>query len=172
MSADTPSFLATIREDLKANKRNPKGVLIVLLYRVAHSFVAAPWFLKPIAMIVVGLYKFLTEYIIGTEIHWRSTIGPGLAVWHGYGLVVHSHARLGSRVTLRHGVTIGAKSRTIIEAPVIGNDVDVGSSALIIGGVTVGDGAVIGAGAVVTKDVPAFGLVAGNPATLLRIIGD
>lgn len=163
------SFFQMLQSDVRANDRNPKGLMIVVLYRLANCCTRAPYVFKPIALLYVAFYKFVTEYVIGSEIHWRATIGPGLAVYHGYGLVVHSDARIGQNVILRHGITIGAKSSHIVRAPTIGNDVDIGSSAIIIGDVTIGDGAVIGAGAVVTKDVPPGGIAVGNPAKVIKI---
>jgi serine O-acetyltransferase len=99
--------------------------------------------------------------------------GHGLLLVHGWGIVVNQQAKIGSNVTLFNGVVIGQKD-TITAAgrhskyPVIGNDVWVGPHAIIIGGVVVGDGAVIGPGSVVTKDVPARCIVVGNPARVLR----
>lgn len=168
--ANNLGLIPVIKADLHANRRNPKGAVIVVLFRLAHCCLNAPMVLKPFAIAFVAFYKLLTEYILGTEIHWRVKAGPGLAVYHGYGLVVHSDAKLGSNVCLRHGVTIGAKSSTRIEAPELGNDVDVGSSAIIIGAVKIGSGAIIGAGAVVTKDVPPGGIAIGNPARIINLV--
>jgi putative colanic acid biosynthesis acetyltransferase WcaB len=161
-------FVKTLRADMRANRRNPKGKIIVVLYRFANACTRTRPLFKPVAFIYVAIYKLLTEYILGSEIHWRTTAGPGLAVFHGYGLVVHSDAKLGSNVTLRQGVTIGAKSGKIVKVPVLGDNVDVGSAAIILGGINVGDGAVIGAGAVVTKDVPPYSVVVGNPARIIK----
>ncbi len=122
----------------------------------------------PVGLVIVGLYKLLTEYILGSEIHWRARIGPGLCIYHGYGLVVHSNAVIGSFCTLRHGVTVGSKMVDgVLTAPTVGNHVDVGTGALIIGGYTIGDGARIGAGAVVVSSVPAGAIVVGNPGRIL-----
>jgi serine O-acetyltransferase len=78
---------------------------------------------------------------------------------HPYGIVIHSSTRIGSSVTIMQQVTIGgvhdyAQSRRAQRGAIIGNDVFIGAGAKIIGDVTLGDGVVVGANAVVTKDVP------------------
>jgi serine O-acetyltransferase len=98
--------------------------------------------------------------------------GPGLLMVHGWGIVVNKNTVIGSNVTLFNGVVIGRKDRISAtgretDYPTIGNDVWIGPHAVIIG-VKVGDGAIIGAGSVVTKDVPPKSVVAGNPARILR----
>lgn len=155
--------------DFHANRRNPKGLLVAVLYRIAHSCVDFPKSLIMFEFVIVLFYKIITEYIIGTEIHWRCVIGPGLRVFHGYGLVVHSSARIGERCVLRHGVTIGEKETAgAAGAPVIGDDVDIGASAIILGPISVGSGSVVGAGSVVVRDVPPGSVVVGNPARVIR----
>jgi putative colanic acid biosynthesis acetyltransferase WcaB len=88
---------------------------------------------------------------------------------HGYSLVIHSNTVIGERVILRHGVTIGvAHTGDHDDVPTIGDDVEFGANAVVIGRIQVGDRAKVGAGAVVTRSVPPGGLAVGNPA---RIIG-
>lgn len=115
--------------------------------RVAHRIVDMAW----------------TRMIVGAELPSALQCGPGLRLRHwGRGIIIHPEARLGSNVTLYHRVTIGAgeDGRT----PCLGDNVYVGTGASIIGGVTIGDGARIAAGAVVVRDVPAGGLAVGVPA--------
>jgi putative colanic acid biosynthesis acetyltransferase WcaB len=116
---------------------------------------------------LVVAYRFLTEFALGIELRPKTTIGAGLTIYHGTGLVVNDHARLGKNVTLRNGVTIGHKVPSG-GSPVIGDGVEIGASALIIGDITIGDGAIIGAGSVVVKSVAPFTSVAGNPARKIR----
>ena len=98
--------------------------------------------------------------------------GPGLLIVHGWGLVVNRDAEIGSNVTLFNGVVLGRKDRITasgreIAYPVVESDAWIGPHA-IIAGVKVGEGAIVGAGSVVTKDVPPHCVVAGNPARILR----
>jgi putative colanic acid biosynthesis acetyltransferase WcaB len=155
-----------LRADLSANHGNPKGAFVVTAFRLAHwsrvhlgRLPSAP---------VVALYRLVVDWCIGVELPPRLDAGPGLVIWHGSGLVVHADARLGDGVLLRHNSTIGTR----IDggpAPVLGDGVEVGTGAVILGGVHVGDRAVVGANAVVLHDVPAGAVVAGNPA---RVIGE
>jgi serine O-acetyltransferase len=99
--------------------------------------------------------------------------GPGLLLVHGWGIVVNKDAHIGSNVTLFNGVVIGRKDTISstgreTEYPVIGDDVWIGPHAVIIGGIRIGDGAIVGAGSIVTKEVPAHCIVVGNPARILR----
>jgi putative colanic acid biosynthesis acetyltransferase WcaB len=161
------ALASLLKSDFRANRRNPKGLTIMLGYRLAHAVLTMPRPLRPVGMMYIGFYKFLFEYIIGTEIHWRATLGPGVVVYHGYGLVVNSNSLIGARVILRHNVTIGASVTGGSASPIVGNDVDIGAGAILVGSIHVGDGARIGAGAVVTKDVPPGMTAVGNPARIL-----
>lgn len=108
------------------------------------------------------------------DFFWPTKVGPGLALSHGWGLVVHSGASIGRNVTLFHGVTLGRRDRIardgsrIIGYPVIEDEVWIGPHAVIVGGVTIGRGSRIGAGAVVTEDVPPFSVVTGNPSVIVK----
>jgi serine O-acetyltransferase len=108
------------------------------------------------------------------DLSWKTDIGPGLAVTHGWGLVVSPGARIGGNVTLFHGVTLGrrdriaADGRRTTEYPVLEDQVWVGPHAIIVGGVTIGRGSRVAGGAFVTEDVPPHSVVGGNPATILR----
>jgi serine acetyltransferase len=94
-------------------------------------------------------------------------VGPRLRIFHGFCLVIHPNTRIGSDVTLRHGVTLGNKGN-LTGAPVLEDGVEIGAHAQIIGQITIGHKAVVGAGAVVTKNVPTGAIVAGNPARIIK----
>ena len=103
----------------------------------------------------------LNKWINGCVIGVRARFGPGLVLVHPIGVVINSSVRGGARVSIESGVVIGDNRG---RSPTLGNDIFVGSGAKVIGGVQVGDGARIGANAVVTKDVPAGVTVVGIPA--------
>lgn len=161
-----------IISDFGANKRNPKGALIALLYRVANACLRIPLPLRYISYPYLIFYRLVVEWLLGVEIPWKVKIGKGLVVYHGVALVINDRAIIGDRCVLRHSTTIGVGRTDTIEftgdAPIIGNDVDIGANVVILGGVRVGDNARIGAGSVVVHDVPHGAVVVGNPARPLR----
>jgi len=108
------------------------------------------------------------------DLPWQTSIAPGLAIMHGWGLVVNGGARIGRNVTLFHGATLGRRDRISRDGtresgyPIIEDEVWIGPHAVIVGGITVGRGSRIAAGAFVTEDVPAGSVVVGNPAAIAR----
>lgn len=108
------------------------------------------------------------------DLPWRTEIAGGLAITHGWGLVVNPGARIGRNVTLYHGVTLGRRDRIdrngerSTDYPVIEDDVWIGPHAIIVGGVKIGRGSRIAGGAFVTGDVPPYSVVSGNPGAIVR----
>lgn len=106
-----------------------------------------------------------TRLLMGSEIPSSVEAGVGLHFNHGgRGIILHPEVRLGTNVTIYHNVTLGRSDSGPELAPLIEDDVYIGTGAVVIGGVKVGSRARIGAGAVVTKDVPADATVVGVPA--------
>ena|SRR5690606_15981617 len=106
------------------------------------------------------------------ELSWKTSIGPGLSIWHGGGLVIHPDTVIGSNFTVRQCTTIGIKQEAdgsySSRAPVIGDNVDIGCNSVIIGDITIGDHVKIGAGTVVVKNIPGNATVVGNPARVIN----
>ena len=98
---------------------------------------------------------------------YSAKIGRRVIFEHQHGIVVHGETVIGDDCIIRQGVTLGIRNMDrLTEAPVLGRGVNVGAGAKIIGAVKIGDGAAIGANAVVLKDVPAGALAIGVPAQL------
>lgn len=134
----------------------------ILLHRVAHNLHLAnvPFFPRLISQIA----RFLT----GIEIHPGATIGKGLFIDHGMGVVIGETAEIGDNVTLYQGVTLGGTGKEQGKRhPTLGNNVLVGVGAKVLGAIKIGDGAKIGGGAVVLKDVPAYATAVGVPARIV-----
>ncbi|WP_158539892.1 serine acetyltransferase [Williamsia limnetica] len=126
-----------------------------------------PTRIRPISYPLVFAYRVLTEFFLGIELRPKTRIGPGLSIYHGYGLVVNDHCVLGKNVVLRNGVTIGHRIAGG-GVPTIGDSVEVGAGAIVLGEISIGDGARIGAGSVVLASVNANCAVAGNPARAIN----
>ncbi|QJD29587.1 serine acetyltransferase [Methylococcus geothermalis] len=116
----------------------------------------------------------LATHLAAMDFSWKTRVGGGLALTHGWGLVVNQGAVIGRNVTLFHGVTLGRRDRIapdgtrLTEYPVIEDEVWIGPHAIIVGGVTVGRGSRIAGGAFVTESVPPYSVVAGNPASIVK----
>ena len=142
------------------------GAKAVFFHKVANFFAIAKFHL--VARIISQFSRFLT----GIEIHPRANIGKNLFIDHGMGVVIGETSEIGDNVTIYHMVTLGGISpsvnsneqRNIKRHPTIKDNVVVGSGAQILGPVTVGKNAKIGANAVVTKDVPENAVMVGIPA--------
>lgn len=164
-----------IRYDIKAIKeRDPaarsslevfllySGFHAVLYYRVANFFYRHH--LKFIARWVSQTGRFFT----GVEIHPGATIGKGLMIDHGMGVVIGETAIVGDNCTIYQGVTLGGTGKdTGKRHPTIGNNVMIGSGAKVLGPFTVGDNAKIAAGAVVLDTVPEGATAVGVPARMI-----
>lgn len=145
---------------------NTKSRFIMFFYHLSAFFTTSR-FLKIIGIPVRGFYKFFFHWFMGVEIPDTTRIGKGFEIFHGQGLVIHPDVVIGNNVTVRHNTTIG-NAREGGKCPVIGNNVQIGANVVVIGSITIGDFAVIGAGSVVVKDVKPYMLVAGNPAKEIK----
>ena len=115
------------------------------------------------------LVKQLNQAITGADVSWQATIGPGLVLFHPNGVVIGSDCAIGQNASIQQGVTIGGYGGVERQgsSPYIGDNVSFGSGSKIIGKIRVGDGAKIGANAVVIRDVPANATAVGVPARVL-----
>ncbi|MGB7802499.1 colanic acid biosynthesis acetyltransferase WcaB [Buttiauxella sp.] len=153
-------------EDLRANSWSLRPCCMVMAYRIAHF--CSVWRKKSVinnlwAAPIILLYRFITECLFGYEIQAGATIGRRFTIHHGYAVVINKFVVAGDDFTIRHGVTIGNRSKSN-DCPVIGNGVDLGANVVIIGDITLGNNVVVGAGSVVLDNVPDNALVVGEKA--------
>jgi serine O-acetyltransferase len=137
-----------------------EGACAMLLYRLMQC--SRRWRLGFLAMLFGRLNSLVCRCTIG-----RGTdFGPGFVLLHPDGVVINGAVRGGKNVILEHQVTLGeAKGQN----PKLGSDIYIGAGAKVLGGITIGDGARIGANAVVVRDVPPHATVVGVPARVVRI---
>ena len=126
------------------------GIHALLAYRVAHALT------RPACRSCRALISMFTRALTGIEIHPAACIGRGLFIDHGAGVVIGETADIGNDVTLYQGVTLGGTGfATGKRHPTVQDNVTIGSGAKLLGPITIGHGAKIGANSVVITDVPA-----------------
>jgi serine O-acetyltransferase len=142
------------------------GVQALLAHRVAHALWEAD------VPVVPRTIAYTSRAITGVEIHPAAKIGQDFFIDHGSGVVIGETAEIGDRVTLYQGVTLGGTGFARGKRhPTLDDDVTVGSGAKLLGPVTVGRNAKVGANTVVIEDVPAQTTVVGNPGHPVRVEG-
>lgn len=166
---------ACIAADWRANRGNVKAHCVLLPFRIAGYFAvrrrSAPlvWL---IGLPMMAFYRVGVEWLLGVELPAKTSVGAGLRLYHGQGLVVHDGSIIGRNVVLRQNTSIGVRGEGETAAPVLGDGVDVGANVAIIGPVLVGAGVTIGAGSVVVDNVPAGAVAVGNPARVVSDAGE
>lgn len=165
-----PGFWSLVKEDYLVNGRDwtRPGFRAMFMYRFGVWRMSRP---KLIRMPLSMLYRWMHRLVrnrYGIELHYTATIGRRCRIGHQHGIVIHEHAVIGDDCTIRQGVTIGAASdERVLEAPVIGNNVDIGAGAMILGKVRIGDNAKIGPNAVIMMNVPANATAFAQPARIV-----
>jgi serine O-acetyltransferase len=170
-----------LREDLaSARERDPavrSNVELVLGYPGLHAIwshrLAARMWRRPGLALPARLLSLWTRSITGVEIHPGATIGRRFFIDHGTGVVIGETAEIGDDVMLYHDVTLGGRSlQKVKRHPTIHDGVVIGAGARVLGPVTVGERARIGANAVVVRDVPAGAVVVGIPGQVVQRMDD
>ena len=169
-----------IRYDIKSIlERDPaarNGFEVFLLYSGFHALLwyrAAHFFYKLKMKFIARLLSQLGRWFTGIEIHPGATIGRGLMIDHGMGVVIGETTVIGDDCTIYQGVTLGGTGKEKGKRhPTIGNNVMIGSGAKILGPFKVGDNSKIAAGAVVLSEVPEDCTAVGIPARVVRKKGE
>ncbi|WP_138464818.1 serine O-acetyltransferase [Poseidonocella sp. HB161398] len=135
------------------------GLHAAVAHRFAHALWARNWRFS------ARFLAYLSRAVTAIDIHPGAKIGPGFFIDHGAGVVIGETAEIGTNVTLYHGVTLGGVSWSPGKRhPTLGDNVMVGAGAKILGPITVGAGARVGANSVVVSEVPPEATVIGIPA--------
>ena len=169
ISDEVKTDIAAVRERDPAARNDLEvlmlysGVHAILAYRVAHKLYLGKKYFP--ARAVSQFAKFIT----GIEIHPGATIGKGLVIDHGSGVVIGETAEIGDNCTLYQGVTLGGTGKdTGKRHPTLGNNVMVGAGAKVLGPFRIGDNSKIAAGAVVLSEIPSNATAVGIPARVVR----
>jgi serine O-acetyltransferase len=163
-----------LREDWKTN--SPRALIrpgfhALAMHRLGHAAGARTGPGRLPLRIVRALLNFLSQVVYGVDLPGQAAVGRRLVIGHHGGIVVAANATIGDDCLIRQNVTIGMAVEGG-RAPRVGNRVQIGAGAVIVGDIEVGDGVVIGPNAVVTTDVPAAARVVAPPARILVARGD
>lgn len=146
---------------------------VVITMRLCQAVSASNRLLR-ITLPIFQLFHRIATHSAAMDFSWRTDIGGGIAITHGWGLVVSQGAKIGNNVTLFHGVTLGCRDRIsregerLTEYPILEDEVWVGPHAIIVGGVIIGRGSRIAGGAFVTDSIPPYSIVSGNPSVIVK----
>ncbi len=143
------------------------GFHALVLYRIAHYLHVRGF--RLIARMISALGRFFT----GIEIHPGAKIGYGVFIDHGTGVVIGETTEIGNNVTIYQGATLGGTGKDKGKRhPTVESGVMISAGAKVLGPITIGKNAKIGAGSVVLKDVPANATVVGVPGVVVRLNGE
>ncbi len=174
MSRHKDNLLCIVRDDIRAIFRNDPaarslaevllypGLHAILLHRLAHAL----W--RRQVPFIPRLISQISRFLTGIEIHPGAVIGRGFFIDHGMGVVIGETTEIGDWVTLYQGVTLGGTGKQRGKRhPTVRDNVVIGVGAIVLGAITIGEGARIGGGAVVVKDVPPHTTAVGVPARIV-----
>ena len=164
-------FKCTIKDVNSAKKFDPAAPGCIMLYFTYPGVIAlrrhrrAHWLWKKGFKTIPRIISYRTRKKTGVDIHPGATIGKGVFIDHGMGVVIGETAVIGDNCILYHGVTLGANTFEKVDRhPKIGNNVIIYAHATIIGPIHIGDDSIIAANAVVVKNAPAKSRLIGVPA--------
>lgn len=163
-------MFANIRGDLKTYKGDwgRQGFWAMVVYRFGRwrYTVRNPLVRKPLSFVYKFFFK-VVQVLTGIELPCEVAVGKNFRIDHFGSIVISGFARFGDNCVIRNEVTVGLRHVENPVAPRVGNNVDIGAGAKVLGDITIGDNVAIGANAVVITDVPPDSIAVGNPARIL-----
>jgi serine O-acetyltransferase len=165
------SLFENIREDWRTYDRqlSRQGLWAMAVYRFGRwrYTIHWRWLRLPFSFLYKAL-KVVSEVLTGIELPCEATLGRRCRIDHFGGIVISGDAVFGDDCVIRNGVTVGLKHAGQRGSPVLGNRVDIGAGAKILGAIRIGDDVQIGANAVVLTDVPSNSIAVGVPARVIQ----
>jgi len=158
-----------VRADLRAHGGDwgAQGFWAMAVYRFGRwRYTVRPAGLRKALSLVYKILFKIVQVVAGIELPCEVTLGRNFVIDHSGGVVVSGYAVFGDDCRIRNGVVVGLSNTENPTAPVIGNNVDIGTGAKVLGPITVGDNVLIGANAVVIRDVPSDSIAVGVPAVV------
>lgn len=158
-----------IRQDWEAHDRvwSRHGFWALVIYRFGRwRYRIRSRVLRAPLSFLYKLLKFFSEMLLGVEMPCEVVIGKRLVIEHTGAIVISGDAVFGDDCVLRQGVTVGLRNRHFRGSPRLGNRVDIGAGAKLLGAIVIGDDVAIGANAVVLCDVPTGCIAVGVPAVI------
>ncbi|QHO78433.1 serine acetyltransferase [Bradyrhizobium sp. CCBAU 051011] len=156
-----------IRADFNAHGRDAgaQGFWAMVVYRFGRwRYGVRPALLRKLCSFVYKVLYKIIQIVTGIELPCEASVGRNFVIDHFGGIIVSGYARFGDNCRIRNGVVVGLRRVEEPVAPVIGNNVDIGAGAKVLGPIRVGDNSIIGANAVVIEDVPENSIAIGVPA--------
>lgn len=158
-----------IRQDLRAHggKWGAQGFWAMVVYRFGRwRYRVRPKLLRKVFSLIYRILYKLIQILTGIELPCEVEVGRNFVIDHFGGIIVSGYARFGDNCRIRNGVVVGLRHVDEPCAPVIGNNVDIGTGAKVLGPISIGNNVAIGANAVVITDVPDDCVAAGVPAVV------
>jgi serine O-acetyltransferase len=144
------------------------GLWVMVVYRFGRwRYTIKPRVLRLPFSFLYKLLKVFVQILTGIELPCETQLGRRVRIDHFSDIIISGDTVIGDDVIIRNGVTIGLKNTKERGSPVIGNRVDIGAGAKILGKIHIGDDVVIGANAVVIQDIPPGSLAVGVPARII-----
>lgn len=158
-----------IRQDLRAHggRWGAQGFWALAVYRFGRwRYAVKPMPIRKLLSVVYKILYKLVQIVTGIELPCEAEIGQNFVIDHFGGIIISGYARFGNNCRIRNGVVVGLKRMDDPVAPIIGDGVDIGAGAKLLGRIRIGNNVLIGANAVVITDVPDNSIAIGVPAVI------
>jgi serine O-acetyltransferase len=160
-----------IRNDFRAYDHDwgAQGLWAIIVYRFGRwRYSVRPAFVRKFFSLIYKILFKLVQIVTGIELPCEAVVGRNFVIDHFGGIIISGYAQFGDNCRIRNGVVVGLRQIDDPRAPRIGNDVDIGAGAKLLGPIVIGDRVLVGANAVVLCDVPDDSIAIGVPAVVKR----